>query len=142
MTRLQVYDPFAGSGIDELFRGFFTPVRRGDAQEAPAGIRIDVSENEKGYVVRAEIPGVTKEDIDVAIEGSQVTIGAEVKRETEKKDGERVLRTERYTGSLYRSFVLGADLDETASTAKVENGVLELRLVKKPAVAGRKLTVQ
>jgi HSP20 family protein len=141
MTRVQVYDPFAGNGIDELFRGFFAPVRRGD-QDAPAGIKIDVTENDKGYVVRAEIPGVSKDEIDVAIEGSQVTIGAEVKRETERKDGERVLRTERYTGSLFRSFVLPVELDESASEAKYENGVLELRLVKKPAVAGRKLTIQ
>jgi HSP20 family protein len=140
MTRLQVYDPFAGSGIDELFRGFFTPVRR--EQDGPAAIRIDVTENDKGYVVHAEIPGVSKEDIHVAIEGNQVSIGAEVKRETEKKDGERVLRTERYTGSVFRSFVLPSEIDESASEAKYEGGVLELKLAKKPVIAGRKLTVQ
>ena len=56
--------------------------------------------------------------------------------------GERVLRTERYYGSVYRSFTLPIELDETASEAKYDNGVLELKLVKKPAVAGRKLTIQ
>jgi len=66
MTRVQVYDPFAGSGIDELFRGFFAPVRRGE-QEGPAAIRIDVTENDRSYVVHAEIPGVNKEDIHVVI---------------------------------------------------------------------------
>ena len=139
MARLQVYDPFAGSGIDELFRGFFAPVRRGEQRSARPAIRIDVTENDQGYVVRAEIPGVNKDDIHVAIEGNQVTIGAEVKRETEKRDGERVLRTERYAGSMFRSFALPSELDETASEAKYENGVLELKLAKKPAVAGRKL---
>ena len=108
MARLQVYDPFAATGIDELFRGFFAPVRRSDG-EAPAGIRLDVTENEQGYVVRAEIPGVKKEDIHVTIESNQVTISAEVKRETEKKDGERVIHTERYTGQLYRSFTLPSE---------------------------------
>ena len=142
MARLQVYDPFATTaGIDELFRGFFTPVRRGET-EGPQGIRLDVTENERGYVVRAEIPGVRKEDIHVTIEANQVTIGAEVKRETEKKDGDRVIHTERYSGQLFRSFTLPAELDETSSEAKYENGVLELQLAKKPVVAGRKLTVQ
>ncbi|MEO8484784.1 MAG: Hsp20/alpha crystallin family protein [Betaproteobacteria bacterium] len=140
MARVQVYDPFAGSGIDELFRGIFAPVRR-DA-DAPAPIRIDVTEDDAGYVVHAEIPGVKKEDIHVTIEGNQVTIAAEVKRESGKKDGERVLRSERYAGSVHRSFVLPVQLDETSSEARVEGGVLELKLAKKPAIAGRKLTIQ
>jgi HSP20 family protein len=141
MTRVQVYDPFAGSGIDELFSGFFAPVRRGD-QDAPAGIKIDVSESEKGYVVRAEIPGVGKEDIDVAIEGNQVTIGAEVKRETEKKDGERVLRTERYYGKLQRAFQLGQAVDENAANAKYADGILELTLPKKAVTQAKRISIQ
>ena len=142
MARLQVYDPFSTTaGIDELFRGFFAPVRRGDS-EAPQAIRLDVTENDQGYVVRAEVPGVNKDDIHVTIEANQVTIASEVKRESEKRDGERVIHTERYVGQLFRSFTLPAELDETASEAKYENGVLELKLAKKPVVAGRKLTVQ
>jgi len=140
-TTLQMYDPFAETGFDELFRGFFRPVRSND-KSAPAAIRIDVTESDKDYTVHAEIPGVKKDEIHVAIEGNQVTIAAEVKREVDAKEGERVLRTERYYGSLYRSFTLPAELDEAASTAKYDNGVLELTLAKKPQVAGRKLAVQ
>jgi len=140
-TTLQMYDPFAETGFDELFRGFFRPVRSND-KSAPAAIRIDVTESDKDYTVHAEIPGVKKDEIHVAIEGNQVTIAAEVKREVDAKEGERVLRTERYYGSVYRSFTLPADLDEAASTAKYDNGVLELTLAKKPQVAGRKLAVQ
>jgi len=140
-TTLQMYDPFAETGFDELFRGFFRPVRSND-KSAPAAIRIDVTESDKDYTVHAEIPGVKKDEIHVAIEGNQVTIAAEVKREVDAKEGERVLRTERYYGSVYRSFTLPADLDESASTAKYDNGVLELTLAKKPQVAGRKLAVQ
>jgi len=136
-----MYDPFAETGFDELFRGFFRPVRSND-KSAPAAIRIDVTESDKDYTVHAEIPGVKKDEIHVAIEGNQVTIAAEVKREVDAKEGERVLRTERYYGSVYRSFTLPADLDESASTAKYDNGVLELTLAKKPQVAGRKLSVQ
>jgi HSP20 family protein len=96
MARLQVYDPFSTTaGIDELFRGFFAPVRRGDS-EAPQAIRLDVTENDQGYVVRAEVPGVNKDDIHVTIEANQVTIASEVKRESEKRDGERVIHTERF----------------------------------------------
>jgi len=141
MASLQIYDPFAEAGFDDLFRGFFRPVR-GTERGAPAAIKVDVTENEKGYVVQAEIPGVTRDEIQVAVEGNQVTISAEVKRNREQKDGEHVLRTERYYGAAYRSFTLASELDEANSEAKYDNGVLELKLAKKPAVAGRKLTIQ
>jgi HSP20 family protein len=103
---------------------------------------MDVGETENGYLVHSEMPGVKKEDIDVAIEGNQVTITAEVKREWEKKDSDRLLRSERYFGNVYRSFTLPAELDETACEAKYDNGVLELKLVKKAAVAGKRLAIQ
>jgi len=140
MNKLIAYDPFADAGFDDLFRGFFKPVRL--ATPSPVSIKMDVTENDTGYVVHAEMPGARKEDIQVTIEGNQVTIGAEVKREGEPKDGEQRLRTERYCGSVYRSFTLPVDLDEAASAAKFENGVLELTLAKKAALAGRKLTIQ
>lgn len=139
MNHLTTYDPFAESGIDDLFRGFFRPVR---VEKTPASIKMDVTEQNGAYLVRAEIPGVGKEDIQVSIEGNQVTIGAEVKREKDVKVGERVLRSERYYGSVYRGFTLPVEVDEAASEAKYENGVLQLKLVKKPANAGRKITVQ
>ncbi len=139
MANISPYDPFTASPFDDLFRGFFAPVR---SERAAVSIKVDVAEKDNAYVVHAEIPGVRKDDIQVSIEGNQVTIGAEVKRETEKKDGSRVLHTERYYGSAYRSFTLPSELDEAASTAKYENGILELTLAKKPAIAGRKLTVQ
>ena len=142
MTPMQLYDPFADTGFDELFRGFFRPVRSTTDKASPVPVRIDVTESDNAYTVQAEIPGVRKDDIHVAIEGNQVTISADVKRDWEAKDGERVLRSERYYGGVYRSFTLPTELDETASEAKYENGILALKLAKKPAVAGRKLTVQ
>ena len=139
MANISPYDPFTASPFDDLFRGFFAPVR---AERASVSIKVDVSEKDNAYVVHAEIPGVAKDDIQVSIEGNQVTIGAEIRRETERKDGGRVLHSERYYGSAYRSFTLPAELDESASTAKYENGILELTLAKRPAVAGRKLAIQ
>jgi len=139
MRNLTLYHPFADTTIDDLFRGFLRPLR---GEQDAVSIKLDVAEKNGNYVVRAEIPGVNKDDIQVSIEGSQVTISAEVKRESEKKEGERVLHTERYYGSAFRSFSLPAEVDETHSSAKYENGVLELTLVKKPEVAGRKLAIQ
>ena len=138
MNSLITYDPFAETGFDELFRGLCRPVR---VAKAPTTIKMDIAELDKSYVVKAEIPGVPKEDIQISIEGNQVTISAEVKREFEAKDGERVLRSERYYGNVYRAFTLPVEVDEAASNAKYANGVLELTLVKKPALAGRKLTI-
>jgi HSP20 family protein len=141
MAQIQLYEPFADTPFDELFRGFFRPVRAVEG-EGPRSIKVDVRETDASFVVHAEIPGVTKNDIHVTIEGNQVTIGAETKREVERKEGERVLRTERYFGSLFRSFTLPADIDEATSEARYENGVLELKLAKKATVAARKLAIQ
>lgn len=140
MNSLQVYGPFADAGFDDLFRGFFKPLR--EDRDTAAAIKVDVTEKAEAFVVNAEIPGVKKDDIHVTIEGNQVTISAEVKRENEQTDGERLLRKERYYGAVYRSFVLPVELDEATSTAKYEGGVLELTLAKKPQVAGKKLTIQ
>jgi HSP20 family protein len=83
MAQIQLYDPFSDTPFDELFRGFLRPVRALDNQE-PRMIKVDVSETDASYVVQAEIPGVPKEDIQVTIEGNQVAIGAEIKRDVEK----------------------------------------------------------
>ena len=140
MTALQVYGPFADAGFDDIVRSFFRPVR--ESRESAAPITLDVIEKTDAFVVRAEVPGVAKDEIQVTIEGNQVTIAAEVKRDTEPKEGERVLRSERYYGSMYRSFVLPVEIDEDASQAKYEGGVLELTLTKRPANVGRKLAIQ
>jgi HSP20 family protein len=140
MTNLVTYDPFVDTGFDELFRGFFKPVRMEGAR-TPITIKMDVSETGEGYMIHAEVPGVKKEDINVEIEGNEVTITAEVRREWEKKEGDKMLRSERYYGNVYRSFTLPHELDEAKSEAKYNNGVLELKLVRKAGVTGKKLPV-
>ena len=141
MQNLMSYDPRTDTGLDELFRGFFKPVRV-EGQPAPAMIKMDVTETENGYLIHSEMPGVNKEDIDVAVEGNQVAITAEVKQAWEKKEGDRMLRNERYFGNVYRSFTLPAELDELASVATYNNGVLELKLVKKAAAPGKRLAIR
>ena len=140
MASLQIYDPFADATVETLLRGFFRPER--SERATPRSIPVDVSESENGYVVEAELPGLAKDEIHVAIEGNQVTIAAEIKRRAPDAENARVLRNERYFGNVYRTFALPVELDEASSEAKYDNGVLTLNLVKKPAVAGRKLTIQ
>ncbi len=137
ITRFNTLD----NALDELMHGFF--VRPLNYEPAvPAQLRVDVTENDTGYVVRAEIPGVKKEDINVAIDGNQVEISAEVKNEKEVKDGDKMLRSERYCGKLYRAFALGQDLDEGATQAKYADGILELTLPKKVSAAAKRITIQ
>ncbi len=126
--------------VDDLFRGFF--VRPVEYEGGPR-ITLDVREDEKSYTVHADLPGVKKENIDVQVEGNVVRISAESRQEREEKQGEKVIRSERYVGKVSRSFTLGVDVDESAATAKFENGVLELTLPKKPMPEQRrKLTIE
>ncbi len=130
------------TALDDLVRGFFVRPMNYEPVTTPAQLRVDVTENETGYVVRAEIPGVKKDDINVGIEGNQVEISAEVKNEKEVKEGERVLRSERYFGTVYRAFVLGNDIDESATEARYADGILELKLAKKAPNAAKRISIQ
>jgi HSP20 family protein len=107
----------------------------------PTQFRMDVTENEKEYVVLAEMPGVKKDEISVTIDDNEVTVSAEVKHEKDIKDGETVLRSERYYGKIQRAFTLGQDVDEATAQAKYTDGVLELKLPKKTVGAAKKLAV-
>lgn len=141
MANITRFNPFDDT-IEDLFRGFFV---RPVSFEGPAGaaqFRVDVSENENAYTLRAEIPGVKKEDISVTIDGDTVAISAEVKNDKEVKNGDRVLRSERYYGKVYRAFTLGQAVEEAATAARYANGVLELTLPKKAAVQAKRITIQ
>jgi HSP20 family protein len=128
-------DPFPTS-LRELWRPW-----RADLAERTPQIRIDLSETDDAYALKAEIPGVKKEDIDVRVDGRQVTISAEVKQDKEEKKDGRVLRSERRYGYASRSFMLGSDVDQSGADAKYSNGVLELKLPKRSPSAGKRLTV-
>ena len=103
---------------------------------------MDVKEQGDDYLVHAELPGVRKEDIHVIVDGNQVAISAEVKQEKEVKDGERVLRSERYFGKVSRSFQLGSEIDDTKAVAKFNDGVLELTLPKRSAAPNKRLAIE
>ena len=137
MANIARFDPFQDL-VDDLFKGFLVRPVAVDAQR----LRLDVSEKNGAYVVSADLPGVKKEDIQVAIDGAQVTLSAEIKREKEVAEGERVLHTERSYGKVSRSFALPQELDEGKAEAKFRDGVLELTLPKKAAAARKQITIQ
>lgn len=140
MANLTRYDPF--NELDDLFKGFFVrPMRFGGDLPEAMSIKVDVTKVDDTYTVKAEMPGVKKEDIHVAIDGNMVTISGEVKKESEQKKGEQVLRSERYYGSVSRSFTLPQDIDEDKSKASYSDGVLNLTLSTKAAAGSKKLTV-
>ena len=129
--------------LDDLLRGFFVrPVEFGTATsgEAPQ-MRVDVSENQDAYLLQAELPGIRKGDIHIHIDGPVVSISAERKPGEEPKEGERMLRSERYFGTISRSFQLGQDIDEGRANARFNDGVLILSLPKKLASQARRLVI-
>ncbi len=140
MASIVRFDPFVDS-FEDMVRRVFRPVRW-EGEDQPLQIKVDVEEDDKSYKVKAEVPGVKKEDINVQIDANVVSISAESKREKDVKQNGKVIRSERYYGSLYRSFSLGQDVDQAGATAKYTDGILELTLPKKAASAAKKLAVQ
>jgi len=136
------FDPF-GELVDDIFKGFLVrPLAYEGRAETVARAKVDVTERNGAYVVAAELPGVKKEDIQVTIDGAQVTLAAETKRESEVEKDERVLHTERTYGKVTRSFTLPQEVDETKAQAKFRDGVLELTLPKKAAAQRKQISIQ
>ena len=138
LTRGSLLDEFC----KEVAPGFFIKPLHGDPVPGASQIRIDVSENDQAFTVRAEIPGVNKQDIHVSVEGSIVTLSAEIRQHDAEREGEKLLRSERYYGSVSRSFQLPAEVDEAQSKARYENGILLLDLPKKVSNSPQRLTVE
>jgi HSP20 family protein len=140
MANITRYDPF--NDLDDIFKGLFVRPMRFDLEAAPQmRMKIDVSKADDTYTVKADIPGVKKEDIQVSVDGNEVTISGEIKKETEEKKGEEVLRSERYYGKISRSFTLPHDVDEAKVVAKYADGVLKVTLPMKALSKSKKITV-
>ena len=142
MSNLRVIDSEIGDTFNTALRRFFAPMAF-ETDTPTLKMRVDVSEKDNAYEVKADIPGVKKEDINVRIDGNVVQIDAEVNREKESKDkGGKVLRSERYWGNISRTFSLAQDVDDTKVVAKYADGVLTLELPKKASPESKKIAVQ
>ena len=109
-----------------------------DIARSPA---LDVSESDLAYTVRLDMPGVSKEDVKVSIDGRRVTVEAnsrkEERKEDVKNDGDRIVYRERSVSNYARTFKLSAEIEQSASAAKLENGVLTLTLSKRSPTAAQ-----
>ena len=142
MSNLRLLDSEISDTFNTALRRFFNPMAL--ETDTPAlKMRVDVSEKDDAYEVKADIPGVKKEDINVRIDGNVVQIDAEMNREKESKDKSgKVLRSERYWGNISRTFSLAQDVDDTKVVAKYTDGVLTLELPKKASPESKKIAVQ
>lgn len=138
VSRASLFDDF----FKDFAPGFYVRPLHGDNLPAPSQIKVDVKETDGGYTVQAEVPGVPKEDIHVSIEGNVVSLRAEVRQMDQKTEGEKVLRSERYYGSVARSFQLPADIDAAQAKAKYDNGILTLTLPKKLNNSSQRLNIE
>jgi HSP20 family protein len=130
-------DPF--SLMDSLFSDWLSAR---PSSSLVTSARIEVTESNGGYEVRAELPGANKEDIAIEIEGARVSLSAKTNSHTEKKEGDKVLYSERTSESYARSFELPQAVDSNAAVAKFENGLLTLNLPKKDAPQTRRVAIQ
>ena len=126
--------------MDEFFTNFRLSAPWSSWEPEPR-IKIDVSETDDAYVVKADAPGVPKEDIKVTVEGTFVTIEYELKKEKNHEENGKTVRNERYYGMQSRSFALAQEVDESKAEALYKDGVLELKLPKKPGAAKTQLKI-
>jgi len=140
MANITRYDPMGD--LDDMFKGLFVRPMRFDIEGAPQmKMKVDVTKTDDTYTVKADLPGVKKDDIHVSVDGNEVTISGEVRKESEEKKGEEVIRSERYFGKVSRSFTLPQEVDEAKVAAKYADGVLNLTLPMKVKAAKRRITV-
>jgi len=147
MSNITRYDPFSKLArfdpfwdMDNVFDRFMMrPFREG--LEIEPQIKMDVKESNGDYKIKAEIPGVKKNDIHVSVEGNRVSISAEVKNEKEEKEGEKVIRSERSYGVASRSFTLADEVDQGNVQARYTDGVLELTLPKRPGTSRKEISI-
>jgi HSP20 family protein len=140
MTGLTRYSP-----LDDLFteltQGFFVKPILTAGGNGELRMKVDVKEDDNAFNVRADIPGVKKEDISVDVNGNQVSLRAEIKQEKEEKKGEKIIYSERNYGMVSRSFGLPTEVDAQGAKAEYKDGVLNLTLPKKASAQTKRLTV-
>ena len=142
MRNLSLLEPAFNDPFGTTLSRFFGPMAQ-DLEARMPKMQIDVTERNGTYEVKADLPGVKKENINVRIDGNVVQIDADISQEKDSRsNGGKVLRSERYQGSVSRSFSLAQDVDDSKAKANYADGVLTLELPKKAATASHRLQIQ
>jgi HSP20 family protein len=138
----RLFEPALSDPFESMFKRFMAPLRM-EIENGSLDMKLDVTEVDGAYKVRADIPGVKKEDINIRIDGNIIQIDAEAKKQKDTKEkGGKVLRSERWEGAVSRTFSVAQDVDDTKATAKYEDGVLTLELPKKATTATKRISIQ
>lgn len=133
-----------GHLFDDFFRDFSPGylIRPLHGENLPEQIKLDLKEDPKNFTVIADLPGVSREAIQVQIDGDMLSVSAEISQQDQQNQDERVLRSERYYGSVARSLRLPQEVDEGNAKARFENGVLTLTLPKKIFGRAQRLVIE
>ena len=142
---LERWDPFREAvslrdAMNALFQDSFVRPSGASAQGGGVALPLDVSENENEFVVKASLPGVKPDDLQITVHGETLTIQAESKFEEEKKE-ERWHIRERRAGSFHRSIVLPVPVESDKAQASFEHGVLTLTLPKSEKARPKQIKV-
>lgn len=144
LTRPSALNPWRGL-MSELQRDLHSAFRTNDGVfQGTRGVYplVNLHESDEGYVLTAELPGVSPDDISVSIEGSTVTLSGQRKIEYPVGEGTAVHRRERQSGSFRRAFELPSEIDVESAKASHKNGVLTLVLPKSPAARPRQIAIE
>jgi HSP20 family protein len=140
MGNIKRYDPFSIEPLGDMLQSMLRNLRIGPDTELP--FKVDVAESDSSFTITADLPGVKKEDINVSVDRGTVMISAKLERASEVKEGDRVIRQERYSGSMQRAFTLDGNIDTKKIDASFQDGVLRLVLPKKESSTQQRITVR
>jgi HSP20 family protein len=138
LGNLQSFQHEMNRMFDEFFRG-------GNGETAGSGLgswtpAVDIHETDDGFVIKAELPGVSKDDVSIDVHQNTLTLRGQRKHEAEVVN-ERYHRVERAYGTFQRSFVLPAIVDQDKVQATYKDGVLELHLPKSEAAKPKRIAI-
>ncbi|SOZ40921.1 Hsp20/alpha crystallin family protein [Cupriavidus neocaledonicus] len=140
MSNIRRYDPFSIEPLGDMLQGMFRNLRLGAEADLP--FKVDVTESDASYAITADLPGVKKEDINVSVDRGTVMITAKLEKASEVKEGDRVIRQERYSGAMQRAFTLDGNIDTDNIDASFQDGVLRVVLPKKEASPQQRVTIR
>lgn len=127
---------------DGFIDRFFGGQPAGEVPSVARSPALDVTESDKAYTVKLDLPGVAKDQVKITIDGRRVGVEAEVSKDEEKKEGDRVVYRERSVSRFARSFTLPLEVDQSESQAQLDQGVLTLTLAKRNGKAAAQLAVK
>ena len=143
LSPLTRWEPFRE--MEDFFRNF-SPffgrgLRRHLGEESEWSPTTDISETDKEYLIKAELPEVKKEDVKITVDDGVITLSGERKHEKEHKD-EKQIRVESFHGTFSRSFTLPDDADPTNIRAESKDGVLRIHIPKKESKKAKPIQIE